>query len=307
MFTVKEPRKSQQFSARNSINFDYMVAHPLQLERKPYFPTPTPTELQGSDIGQPNRVAIENRFLEVSHCAFERGVGVPDKPSDVCRVPQKRFLCFDQSVDGTRLFFSPQVTPLNHIISSKALVSSDGPFEKVAEQPQIVTNPLFEEEHWDENDEEMREDTEEINALLYSDSDDEYEDNDEVTSTGHTGAPFATEEDYYNDRDNLIEHGSSKRQRLIDGKYEKSSVLGPSESLMYSNRGDMESSSDDLNSIKREKKVKIRRALEILKSIIPGAGAGPGPPSNDDYLSIIENAIVYLKTMKKSEAEAMLL
>ncbi|KAK6136250.1 LOW QUALITY PROTEIN: hypothetical protein DH2020_030013 [Rehmannia glutinosa] len=156
---------------------------------------------------------------------------------------------------------------------------------------------------------EMLDDTEEINALLYSDSDDEDTDdddgeNDEVTSMRHN--PFSIEEGYDKCKlfNELIEEVASsddspKRQRLLDGRYKKSSLVSScgyyKDDEEYSYVGAR--SSNAMVSIRRDKKVKIHETLKILESIIPGL-------KSKDPVSIIEKAIVYLESMK-IEAEAL--
>ncbi|KAL2513616.1 transcription factor bHLH [Forsythia ovata] len=153
----------------------------------------------------------------------------------------------------------------------------------------------------------MHEDTEEIDALLYSDSDDDYDENDEVTSRVRTS--FGIEDGY--DKgiqfEELIEEvassdGSTKRQRLLDGRYKISSLLvdrSPVKLATSCNYKDDEESSvaqeinsDDSNSMKRLEKVKIRETLKILMSILPGL-------KSKDPLLIIDKAIDYLKSLKR--------
>ncbi|KAL3617300.1 hypothetical protein CASFOL_038845 [Castilleja foliolosa] len=250
------------------INSDLRVGEFFKLPC-PYGNIPYPTEnpcFKNSQIALPHsgvRVS-DNKLIDASWSLQE-----------------KKFLIFDRSGNHTRLFFSPSFSPQNQVIASSA--------QKVVPQieEQFLSNPLIEEK-WDENDlndgeDEMLEDSEEIDALLYSstDDDDEYddEDNDEVTSTMHV--PFGTEE------------GSPKRQRLLDGGYNKSSLLSfecPTDQAGSCNY-------NGINSTERGKKVKIRETLKMLESIIPGS------KSNKDPVSIIEKAIAYLESMRiKAEA-----
>ncbi|KAI3445775.1 hypothetical protein Pfo_002440 [Paulownia fortunei] len=353
MVTAKESQTCQQFSAWNSPDFDHMAL--LQLEQNyslPYFtpsvltanvafPGQPNSDLRGLNTGQPNAVGgsfkLPPPYWDISYptrdpclidsqCALPHRLGVSDKPIDASCAPQKRFLIFDRSGNHTRLFFSPSFSPQNQIVASKTPASANGLCEKVASQvdQQFLVKPVVEEK-WDENhlndgEGEMLEDTEEINALLYSDSDDEYDEdndadgeNDEVTSTRHT--PFSIKEGYNKDKllEELMEEvassdGSPKRQRLLDGSYKKSSLVSVGSPVKRASscsyEDDVESSyacarnsDDDIDSSKREKKVKILEALKILGSIIPGL-------KSKDPLSIIEKAIVYLEAMK-TEAEAL--
>ncbi|KAL0412667.1 UNVERIFIED_CONTAM: Transcription factor [Sesamum radiatum] len=301
----------------------------------------TPPDLRGLNINQQDAVGgflnlrppcgnicfpTGNQCMKDLPCALPRRLGATDKPVNASWAPQKKFLIFDQSGSHTRLFFSPSFAPRDQNFTSKIPASANGQCEQVASRvdEQFLMKPIVGEK-WDENhltdgEDEMLEDTEEINALLYSDSDDEYDDNDddddcendEVTSTGHS--PFSIEEDY---KDKSLEElkeevassdESPKRRRLLDGKYKKSSLASAQtllkRTIPCNYEDDVESSCagernshDDIGSCKREKKVKIRQALKILESIIPGL-------TRNDPLSIIDKAITYLKSMK-TEAEAL--
>lgn len=178
---------------------------------------------------------------------------------------------------------------------------------------------------------EMHEDTEEINALLYSDDedgeytggdeDDEYvggggggddddDYDDEVTSTGHS--PFLisssgmrghvearTEEVAGSD-------GQNKRQKLLDGGCKRKSLadtaslteLAGVQGYVFDN--EESSYAFGQNQVeerfvvwgnKQLKKDKIRATLKILESIIPGA-------KDKDPLLVLDVAIDYLKSLK---------
>lgn len=355
MVTAKESQTCQQFSAWNSSYLDRMALPQLEKNYNlPCFPPSKRTanvafpgqsvsDLPGLNIGQQDAVGgflklvppncnisypTGNPYVKDLQCRSSHGLGVTDTPVGASCAPQKRFLIFDQSGDHTRLFFSPSFSPQDQIFASKTPTSANGPCEDVAARVdrQFLMKPIVE-ENWDENhltdgEGEMLEDTDEINALLYSDSDDddEYDDNDggdgendEVTSTSHS--PFTIEAGCSKDKllNELTEEVASsddspKRQRLLDGKYKKSSLesaVSPlKRAISCSYEDDVESSCagdrnsyDDIDSNKRVNKVKIHQALKILESIIPGL-------ETKDPLSIIDKAVAYLKSMK-IEAEAL--
>ncbi|KAL6494585.1 hypothetical protein OROGR_031385 [Orobanche gracilis] len=272
-------------SFQGQINSDYRVGEFFKLPH-PYGKQMTSYPTENTCINNP-QIALPDNGLKVS-----------DKPIDVsCAHERKRFLIFDRSGNHTRLFFNPSFSPQNQVINSTVSASTQDVGCR------FLSNPVVEEK-WDENDlndkeGEMVENTEEIDALLYTDSDDdEYDDDDgdddEVTSTRHI--PFITEE------------GSMpKRQRLLDGGYTKLSPVSLKSPLSYpcNYEDDHESSYvgernslDGTDSGKGDKKVKIRETLKILGSIIPGS------QSNEDPVSIIEKAIFYLESMR-IEAEAL--
>lgn len=300
MVTANKSQAFQQLSARNSSYLDNMALPQLENNYSlPYFPLMKHTtkvafpgqsapNLPDSNVGQQDTVGgilnpIGTSYLKDWQYALSRGV---DKPFDG---PQKRFLIFDQSGNDTRFFFSPA---LSHQARTPATAKCPS---KEVDHP-LSMKPITVEEKWDENhlsdgEGEMLEDTDEIDALLYSDTD--YDsDYDEVTSTMHS--PIRVEEAYNKDKlldDELLEQVASsdespKRQRLLDGKYKKSSL-----------ENDVESCCAGYDDNKRAKKVKIRQALKILETIVPGL-------DNNDPLSIIDQAVAYLKSMK-TEAEEL--
>lgn len=336
MATAKESHTCQQFTARNSPYLDHMaLPHldknislpcfpPYKCTANAAYPGQYDSDLPSLYTGQQDSVGgfskplppycnvsypTGNLYLRDSQCALSRGLGVVDKPVGTSFAPQRRFLIFDRSENHTRLFFSPSFSPQDQIVASKTPTSAIGLFGKVATQVDRM-KPIVEEK-WDENhlsdgEGEMLEDTEEINALLYSDSDDDDGENDEVSSTGHSA--FSLQEGYDRDKsfDEVREEVAScdespKRQRLLDGKYKKPSLESAVRAM---NRADSCSYEDDVESRCAgddggigSNKVKIRQALKMLESIIPGL-------DNKDPLSIIDGAVAYLKSMK-TEAETL--
>ncbi|XP_042042966.1 transcription factor SAC51-like [Salvia splendens] len=293
MATAKESQAHQKFTARNSSYTDHMgmyycqrttAANDVIIEQcasdSPSLNAGQQGAVGGSRLPHCNiRYATEDPYRKGSHCIIDRQpVGAP----------QRRFLIFDQSKNHTRLFFSPSFSSLSRMFLSKTPASANGSFAKVDTPVNrcILMKPVVEEK-WDENhpsygEGEMDEDTDEINALLYSDSDeDDNSEDDEVTSTGHS-LPLSLDE--ITEEVASSDHKSSKRKRLLDGRDEKSS-FETSRRLRYS--GDDDSG----------KKVKIREALKMLESIIPGL-------DESNPLSIIDGAVAYLKSMK-SEAESL--
>ncbi|XP_076937141.1 transcription factor SAC51-like [Bidens hawaiensis] len=93
---------------------------------------------------------------------------------------QKKFLVFDQSGDQTTLMYGFGVGPSSTRYQFPSLNISkpqDGSHT-------VCVDKLIEEDNGNYSESEMREDTEELNALLYSDDDED--DEDDETSTGHS-------------------------------------------------------------------------------------------------------------------------
>lgn len=320
MVTADESPMCQQISALNSKDSNHMQ---LQLEQNCSF-VPSGCTDNPAFPGQRNGVAevfdVEHQSHNISYPSCnpclknfpEHEIGVLDKPVDASRAPRKRFLIFDRSGNRTRFFVGPSFSRQKSTVASEAPATTSDRCGTVAcgVHQQSSVKPVVEEK-WDENDlsdgeGEMLEDAEEINALLYSDSDDDDDDdddandgtdseNDEVTSTRHT--PFSFE-DWQNKGKSLEKaleqvvngDGSPKRRKLLDGSCKKSSSHSA---------GGSSCNYEDVvaYSIKNERKLKIHKALQILGSIIP-------EPNSKDPLSIIERAIVHLETTK-IEAEAL--
>ncbi|XVE93188.1 hypothetical protein REPUB_Repub01dG0168800 [Reevesia pubescens] len=229
---------------------------------------------------------------------------------------QKGLVIFDQSGSRTRLIYGSVHPPSQHAtiaITEQASCLDLHVGQAVKTNPFTPTPPTLQVEH-DENhlsieESEMHEDTEELNALLYSDEEDE-DYGDEVMSTDHF--PIGIKRNYQN-QDHIYDimeevassDGPNKRQKLLNGGHKQSIMVDAACSVKlegshkYDN--DAESSytieqnqSEEMDSVlpkKQSKKGKIRLTLKILESIIPGA-KGKNP------LLVLDESIDYLKSLK---------
>ncbi|KAL7119332.1 hypothetical protein ACP275_02G056300 [Erythranthe tilingii] len=301
MVTTKESQRCQQFTAWNLPDLDHMAL--IQREQNPAFiaavtfPGQPNPDFCCPNSGQPN--AVGGSFKAVppywNNTLYPSG---DPCVKDSQTAPQKRFLIFDRSGNQTRLFFSPSFPPKDQIINESRLDS------------QFLAKPeKLDESHLNDDGEgDMLEDSEEINALLYSDSDydddDDDDGDDEATSTRDSTLISNNNNNYKEgsfDKGKLLEElveevassdESPKRQRLINGGYKKSSYDDDDDDAESSYAGARNSGG------KRDKKgIKVMEALKIMESIIPGL-------ESKDPLSIIEKAIGYLESMK-NEAEAL--
>ncbi|KAK3006302.1 hypothetical protein RJ639_016856 [Escallonia herrerae] len=267
-----------------------------------------------------------NAYFKGSQFAFPHRLGIDTTPSDV-NGRQKRFMIFDQSGNQTRMFFSPFgcssqipiVEPTKtvcHLHDGKqsALVERVSPTKPIIQDTLDVRHTTVEKSY-------MHEDTDEINALLYSDDDedddDEFEgEDDEVTSTGHSPFTLKRSSAEYEQVGEISEevvssNGSTKRQKLLGSGCIKSLVVDAASSvklrrsLKYTNDAESSSASDKVQSKdlgsnlgnKRIMKDKINETLRALESIIP-------VPKSKEPLLIIDDVISYLKSMKV-EAKAL--
>jgi hypothetical protein len=239
---------------------------------------------------------------------------------------QKRFLVFEQSGDQTTLIFSSGVgTPVQYPTWGQkptgACNFNEGfPGTKVGLD--LQSEPV---KKLDENNEtgfpsEMHEDTEELNALLYSADDSDYtEDDDEVTSTGHSPSAMTAHDQQDGFEVNSEEVGSSagplKKRKQLDGDYNEVPSLVDTASSVRLNRSivcedDAESccaneNKHRLNTIdylsgtttNKMKKRKIRETVSVLQSLLP---VGKG----EDVILVLDKAISYLKSLRNN-AEAL--
>jgi len=238
---------------------------------------------------------------------------------------QKRLLIFDRSDNKTRLFYAP-VAPLvqsHTVTATKFAQSYDVNGEEQASimgQKHLASYGLLEEsvkENADIEESEKHEDTEEINALLYSDDESsEYdEDNcDEVTSTDRS--PLATKRTYaiQEQFEDLKEEVASsywpkKRLKLVDGDdngsspcADKPTLVQPNETFDYVSDAESKNSSgwtysadktkvdDSVVCDIKLKKDKIRESLRVLENLIPGA-------KGKEPMLVIDRTIEYLKIL----------
>lgn len=232
---------------------------------------------------------------------------------------QKKLLIFDHSGSKTRMLYSPVFS----LVQSPTVTATKFAQVYHVNMEAQATNmgqkhlPIYTspeetgKDHIDNEESEMHEDTEEINALLYSDDDDD----DEVTSTGHsplvTKRTYVMQEQFAGMKKEVA--GSdwpNKRQKLIDSGYNTLPPLMDSASSERLNEmceyaSDAESkysSSGGVYAARQTKednptpadiqlkKDKIRELLRVLENFIPGA-KGKHP------LLVIDGTIEYLKSL----------
>ncbi|CAH9081806.1 unnamed protein product [Cuscuta epithymum] len=212
---------------------------------------------------------------------------------------QKRILIFDQSGDQTRLFIGPSFYQSELLLSKKTF----GGYETYNDhtKPIVEAQPNISFPQSSCKESETHEDSEDINALLYSDDSYGNDDDDDVTSTGHS--PFmeiAYEEEMASSDDGPL----SKRQRLYDDSGDKKSftdtVKSGNSPLTCSNQGKEGSScvKGSPNESDREKRLKIRKKLKMLRGLIMGV-------NSDDPLVVIDEAISYLNLLRVKVKEEM--
>ncbi|CAN4111955.1 unnamed protein product [Withania somnifera] len=271
----------------------------------------------------PSLAPTKNKYSSDAERFLPHLIGLKYPPTDASTNSQKRFLIFDQSGNQTRFFFSQGHPPENEIITPKELFDAYGLYQNENLNAVVEKNshvkPVIEEKldgsyvNGEESD--THEDTDEINALLYSsdgieedENDDVYGEDDEVTSTdrspcanqGYCGCSEYARQSVELTEEVASSDGTCKRQRLLDGGYKKSSSIeskwpNDDEDDVEATciRGSLPSSGKDKDSSlnTRERKVKICQTLRILENLIPGI-------KSKDPLLVIDEAIDYLKSLR---------
>ncbi|KAL0333290.1 UNVERIFIED_CONTAM: Transcription factor [Sesamum angustifolium] len=167
-----------------------------------------------------------------------------------------------------------------------------------------VKDENIEDNSRDVTEDEMHEDTEELDALLCSDNDSDFSENDEETSTGHSPSTMTDNgiQDLVEETGEAVDSflGPTKRQKLLAGGYNAPSKRKTSACFAFED--DAESScgngnkqlKEELGSssgCKRSRKEKIRETISILQSIIPSG-------NGKDAIVVIDEAIHYLRSLK---------
>lgn len=230
-----------------------------------------------------------------------------------CGSVQKRFLVFDQSGDQTTLLYSsPNVTPVQCLPSWHP--KSPAPCNLIKEGKICPSGDYSGGEYYEDNrrdvGSEMHEDTDELNALLYSDDDESYSKDGEEISTGHSPSTMTAHDDPPPWLDEMVEEVASsewpsKRCKWLDGgcdipsledtaSYAKPFTCSDLEDDAESSCGNSHNQVSEVVSLsgkKRSRKDQILETISILQKIIPG---GKGKDSMD----VIDEAICYLKSLK---------
>lgn len=216
---------------------------------------------------------------------------------------QKKFLVFDQSGDQTTLIYSSVVgaAPTRY-----QFPSSNSPKLQPGSH-NIDLDEFIKGSDGNDSRSEMREDTEELNALLYSDDDDDDDDDEnEETSTGHSPSSMIglREQKWENETGEEEEVASSgrpvKRRKREDGgnivnELEDTASSGKSGINCSGNEGNglFEEESDNFSSgNKRLRKEKMKETINLLQNLIPGNKNGKNP------IMVIDDTIRYLRSLK---------
>uniref|UniRef100_A0A7C9AQC0 BHLH domain-containing protein n=1 Tax=Opuntia streptacantha TaxID=393608 RepID=A0A7C9AQC0_OPUST len=274
--------------------------------------------------GLKHNTALQAKLLHNANCFGK----VPNENCEVAntavpaiRPTPKQFLVFDHTDNKTTMMFSSGVGPQMEGLSSwsprlahywnthegELGVGSD----RHHNSRPILTDEL-DDDHVTNEESEMYEDSEEIDALLYSDNEGNYSDDDEETSTGHSPSLLTAheKEDWFDDDTDEVASSAGppvKRQKLSDSGCEDPCVtdavisVNPNRSLEYEDGAESGCASRkpvrSLPGNTRLRDEKLRETVSILQTIIPGE-------KGKDAIMVLDEAINYLGTLK-SEARTL--
>lgn len=232
-------------------------------------------------------------------------IACPDVAQEVNRV-QKKFLVFDQSGDQTTFIYTSGVraAPTRH-----EFPSFDNPKLPSISHPIHVDDYIIENDG-DASSSEMREDTEELNALLYSDDDydedDDDDDENEEISTGHspssmTGFVEQKKEIGSGEEEEVASSGGATRRRKRE---DDDKIVNSLEDTASSGESGINCSGNDRNEVfeeesgnnpfgnKRLKIEKMKETINLIQNLIPGDKNGK------NAMMVIDEAIHYLRSLK---------
>lgn len=294
------------------------------------FPVNSVLKVPQSQVGLVNEPCNWFHYLGPSHDAFSPvkspiysdkltalSKGLPMEamaPISGSGAQQKGFLVIDQSADKTTLVLcSGGGGPLQLLNSLSPQPTSAYKFngkdfgnkQDFIYDSKPVLSDDYAENHETNKQSEMQEDSEELNALLYSDDECEFDEEDEVTSTGHSPSAMTTKDQQYVCEEISEEVASSAgvtKKRKVVG----SALIDTASSLkarrIHEYEDDTGSSCgnegsqgmEDVGSSyinQKMRKEKIHETVGILQSLIPG---GKGKEAS----VVLDEAIQYLKSLR---------
>ncbi|KAK9080835.1 hypothetical protein SSX86_000593 [Deinandra increscens subsp. villosa] len=211
----------------------------------------------------------------------------PDVAQETSGV-QKKFLVFDQSGDQKTLMYSLGVRPS---LTRHQFPSFNSP------KPQFGSHTVCVEKPTTQNDgigseSEMREDTEELNALLYSDDDTDYDDE---KSTGQSPSSMVG----CREQKRKLESGEEEEVASSGGplKRRKNALADTASSgksgINCSGNGMFEEEYDGFTYSNKQLRIeKMKETINLLQNLIPGDSNGK------NAIMVIDEAIHYLRNLK---------
>ncbi|KAI7732001.1 LOW QUALITY PROTEIN: hypothetical protein M8C21_030189, partial [Ambrosia artemisiifolia] len=214
---------------------------------------------------------------------------------------QKKFIVFDQSGDQTTLMYSLGNGPSSARYQFPSLNRPKPQFGSHT----VCVDKLINENDGNSSQSEMREDTEELNALLSSDDDydDEDEDNDDEMSTGHSPCLMAGIRGQKREVDSGEEEEVAscevplKRCKKDDASslvntLEDTACSGKS-GVNCSGNGVLEEEYDNISCGQKKLRIeKMKETINVLQNLLPGDRSGK------NAIMVIDEAIHYFTSLK---------
>ncbi|KAD4386165.1 hypothetical protein E3N88_26334 [Mikania micrantha] len=240
---------------------------------------------------------VDSVVKEVETKLPEASFDVPRKTNGL----QKKFLVFDQSGDQTTLMYSLGVGPSS---THYQLPSINNPKPQFGSHMVCVDTLIKDEGNDSKSD--MREDTEDLNALLYSDDDDDDDDDydDDETSTGHSpglmmGFPGQKRKIRSDEEEEVASSGGPLKRHKKDDKGGLVNTIEDNASSVQSGincsgNGMFEEEYDNLSSGDKKLRIeKMKETINVLQNLIPGDTNGK------NAIMVIDEAIHYLRSLKE--------
>lgn len=297
-------------------------------------PDYAPRMLPHSQVGWSNETYgygsphFQQAFMPVPNFTLEsklpagqqKGIREEIAPDRILGFPKKQFIVIDQTVNQTTFVYCPEFgSPFECLASWHSMMNGpdylngNEPFRRDSNNLNGPTlTGKVDKNQVTEVQSEMHEDTEEINALLYSDSDGYSTEDDEVTSTGHSPSIMTThdDQDFFSGSNEGVgccnggvgsSAGETKKRKLSeDVAYDDLQLMDSAGSLDLNRSSDTgydaesrcSSGSSQGSDYKKMRKEKIRDVLNVLQTIIPGGR------KERDPIGLIDEAICCLKSLK---------
>uniref|UniRef100_A0A5B6YSI2 BHLH domain-containing protein n=1 Tax=Davidia involucrata TaxID=16924 RepID=A0A5B6YSI2_DAVIN len=249
------------FSKAADLSFSELV-HPtgLLMHSDQQFPPQKPVALLANQVGgnYMHNAPIASTF---GGAVLPRGVkhskpfhDVEFQTSEVC---PKNFIIFDQTDNRSQIMFNPAVAPK---FCYPGLNIRGSYIQENVEWKDVHNEEI-------EVSSSMKEDSDDIDALLSSEEEDQEEYNEEEVSTARTNGKYGGDSP-----DSCSTYGSKPRKSRLPSSSQKSSGTGSS-----------------CNS--ERKRQKMRRMVKALRGIVPGG-------NQMNTVAVLDEAVRYLKSLK---------
>ncbi|KAF8023351.1 hypothetical protein BT93_F0756 [Corymbia citriodora subsp. variegata] len=253
---------------------------------------------------------LNSSFLkDGAHVGPSADFDVYSRPWTSSGFVEKKYVVFDQSVGHTQIFYSSGIKGPNLCPNSLCVPQNiNAEVVKSKSDVNFLSGPFIadsKDDHEDDVQSEMHEDTEELNALLYSDDDFDDSEEDEVDSTGHSPSMMTAQEreEYFGESTEVAASSAwpTKKRKLVDAPSSSTqNRYDENEIEEDSSAGDRCSFSGEVSSTccnKRSCRERICETVSLLEKVLPGT-------KGKDATVVLDEAIRYFNSLK-DEAKAL--